>query len=253
MKYVGAFLLGALCLWLAQQIWAPAPVPAAQRAASPPAVQSVAAGLPQQQLAPAEPKRATAGQRADSASATTNDKAQPQATREATPPNDATQIQQAVAPDDAPRDIPAVELQNDIPPLPTPIPVPMSDAHRDVAERTETIAELHNALESEPEDVAWAYEMQTNIQQFLLQSEPMQSFGSASVHCRTALCEIQAIGYAPGASTGQTQWSVVMGQMRLQAWYSNFSKSHGYSSSDGEQTVIFTFLERNPRTLEQAG
>ena len=146
-------------------------------------------------------------------------------------------------------DLPLVERLNDIPPMDTPIPVAMSDAHRAVAERTDTIAELHSALESEPEDVSWAYEMQNYIQAFLLQSEPMQDFGSATVTCRTALCEIQAIGYAPG-SGGQTQWSVVMGQMRLQAWFRNFAKSHGYSSGNGEQTVIFTFLERNPSTLD---
>ena len=128
----------------------------------------------------------------------------------------------------------------------------MSPAHAEVAARTPTIDELHRALEAEPEDVSWAYEMQNAIQQFLLQSEPMQHFGSASVHCRTALCEIQAIGYAPGPE-GQTLWSTVMGQMRLQPWMRQFAKTHGYSSGQGDQFVIFTFLERNPATLDQAG
>ena len=255
MKLVAAFILGALSMWVLFALFeqdAPSPIPTTGSYGAP--QHAAAAATPTQQ----SPQTAAP----NAAPARDSDNDWPDRDE---PANDAPVAQAAMVSDavdnsrqplDAPppaqpadEQMPSVERLNDIPPLSTPIPVPMSPEHADVASRTEAIAELHRALESEPEDVAWAYEMQTAIQQFLLQSEPMQHFGSASVHCRTALCEIQAIGYAPGPA-GQTLWSTVMGQMRLQPWMRQFAKTHGYASGQGDQFVIFTFLERNPATLQ---
>lgn len=261
MKLAAAFILGALCMWvLLALVEQDAPVPtrtAGSYGAPPPVVTAPATARqsPQSQAPNAAPvqDRSTGSEWADDDESSSDSPLEPVATSRSAShgPSQPSDVPPPAAPADDDQ-IPSVERLNNIPPLDTPIPIEMSPAHADVAARTPTIDELHRALESEPEDVSWAYEMQNAIQQFLLQSEPMQHFGSASVHCRTALCEIQAIGYAPGPA-GQTLWSMVMGQMRLQPWMRQFAKTHGYSSGTGDQFVIFTFLERNPATLEQAG
>lgn len=255
MKLIGAFLAGAFAMWLLMQLLdneTPRPAATSSYKRTNPPTTAVTAGQNAQRDKQNDGQ--TTAMRGD-----IDDSPPPSATPVNPPPSAAAEDtpdpafdqSQGRAVADEPDGLATIERLNNVPPMDTPIPVEMSPQHADVAERTPAINELHSALESEPEDIAWAYEMQNNIQAFLLQSEPMQDFGSASVHCRTALCEIQAIGYAPGG--GQTQWSVVLGQMRLQPWFRNFAKSHGYSSGIGDQTVIFTFLERNPATLDQSG
>lgn len=247
MKLAGAFVAGALGMWLLMQLLDNAPPPRPAAVAPPPAAQPPTprgqAAAPAGQMPAATPRRDDGGPPGGNARAARRDdvaSAQQASSTTRNPPATDADTQPRVA---------TVERLNTVAPLPEPIPVPLSPAHQDVAERTEAIAQLHAALESEPEDVAWAYEMQNHIQNFLLGNAQMQQFGSATVHCRTALCEIQVIGYEPASSS---RWSSILGLMRLQAWYRNFAKSHGYSAGNDEQTVIFTYLERNPDTLDAA-
>lgn len=251
MKLAAAFLAGALGLWVLMQLLDNEPPPrstAQVERLGPPDSGAQAQNTPSATQAPGRsPQRTPASPRqpADDTEPAVEASPSPSNGGNAEPQNPDTASTDI--PDEAP--LPTVERLNTVPPLAEPIPVPMGPEHQAVAEATEAIAELHAALESEPEDVAWAYEMQTHIQTFLLNNEQMQAFGNAAVHCRTALCEIQVIGYAPAA---QGRWSTILGLMRLQPWFRNFTKTHGYSSGDGDQAVIFTFLERDPRTLEPA-
>jgi len=75
---------------------------------------------------------------------------------------------------------------------------------------------LHAAMERESRDVEWAEQMEREISTyFASKSELGRNFGQPSVLCRSKSCEIQAIGYGPGAFH---TWSIATQDLRDQPW-----------------------------------
>ncbi|MEM9387679.1 MAG: hypothetical protein AAGA68_21675 [Pseudomonadota bacterium] len=101
-----------------------------------------------------------------------------------------------------------------------------------------TPSERHAALETERREDAWAPFMEQAVQQFLAGHPKALGFDVLTVVCRSATCEIQAMGGVEGA--GPT-WSSILFDMRTEPWF-EFEESASWSTSVEGGLALVSFL-----------
>ncbi len=78
------------------------------------------------------------------------------------------------------------------------------------------MAQLHEQLEAEAEELSWSTYMEAQLAGYLSQKLALSELSIPLIECRTSMCEVQVIGY--GDSPMQS-WMNATGDMRAQPWY----------------------------------
>lgn len=127
------------------------------------------------------------------------------------------------------------------------VAVPVADRLKGFLEQTDpsgkTLGQLHEELEQESEDYAWAHQMEQNIRQHLMQQRNGIVLDVLSVECRTSLCEIQALNPVQG---GPNAFGAALQSMTQQPWW-DFEKMHAHSGDDASGGQLLAILIRRDR------
>ena len=67
-------------------------------------------------------------------------------------------------------------------------------ARPSTADQPNQLGDAHRALEREPRDDSWAYSMEAELQNAMLNETSMGAFKMEHVECRTTLCEVRVSG-----------------------------------------------------------
>lgn len=144
----------------------------------------------------------------------------------------------------------AQPLPPTVPPVPVATPIALAQEHAKLLrpevdpKKQPTLPELHQQLESEVRDDAWAIGMEQSIRDFLTANNIAAAFEISAVTCRKTLCEVLAFGNQPGSGA---QWNSVWSIARTQPWYEGISGESTSSSSHNQRYVIVTILQRSKR------
>jgi hypothetical protein len=101
---------------------------------------------------------------------------------------------------------------------------------------------LHTMMERESRDAVWADEMERQFAMyFASKPELARSFGQPSVLCRSHFCEIQAVGYGPGAFA---TWKTATEDLRDQPWGIGLNAGGIYTieRAPNEQAVVLILM-----------
>lgn len=102
-----------------------------------------------------------------------------------------------------------------------------------------TSAENRRELESRRRDASWSAYMEAQIAAYLFGNEELSShFSIPSIHCRPTICEVQAIGYGPGAYRA---WVEGTAGAPDQPWF-DFTGAGGPVRQQDGQTLILWYL-----------
>jgi hypothetical protein len=110
---------------------------------------------------------------------------------------------------------------------------------------------LHTLMEREPRDAEWAEEKERQFATYLAsKAELARNFGQPSVLCRTRFCEIQVVGYGPGA---WDTWKTATEDLKDQPWGQELLGGGIYTveRAPNEQAVVL-ILMRQPRVQRDA-
>ena len=105
---------------------------------------------------------------------------------------------------------------------------------------------LHAQMEREPRETEWADEKERQISMYLASKAGLgRNFSQPSVLCRTSFCEIQVVGYGPGAFD---TWTTATEDLRDQPWGRDLRGGGIYTveRAPNEQAVVL-ILMRQPR------
>ncbi len=126
----------------------------------------------------------------------------------------------------------------------TPITVP--DAIKPFLEKSDThdgltLGQMHTNLEAEAEDLAWSYQMELYLQQFLARpTKSGQPLDIRVLECRTTMCEI--VGFST-LSNPLDDVGPILQQMGQQPWW-DFDNVNSTAAGDGSGGKFMLFLRR---------
>ena len=104
------------------------------------------------------------------------------------------------------------------------------------------IGDAHRALEREPRDDGWAYTMEAELQNSMINEVSTGGFTVEGVDCRSTLCEVRLSGTAAQSAAVKRWNDALMGQPFGQRLFMNY----GSTFSDNER-VDAIFIFRKPK------
>lgn len=127
--------------------------------------------------------------------------------------------------------------------------LPLTDDHLIMLERSRenekparTPHGIHDLIEAEPRDDAWAYYVEAQIQAYLDKTAIPQGIEVPIIQCRSTWCEIQAFLYG---ESQRKNWHNLLSGMSSEAFWIEFSGTSTYSTSvNDNKSATFVFLER---------
>ena len=165
---------------------------------------------------------------------------------------DVTVLEQVPAETIAPERDATAGQQPPVAQIPSPVvlvPIPVHPSLQELL-ATDTVSQLHAAIESEPVDASWSPTMEGRLYSYFAgQPEITRYFGAPTVHCRATLCEIQVV-----ANTDRRDWLQMNAQLFEQDWAADFGEGpvgHGIAMriQDG-RTVLVWYLRRGDATVQ---
>lgn len=114
-------------------------------------------------------------------------------------------------------------------------------ARPSTSDQPNQLGDLHRALEREPRDDGWAYSMEAELQNTMVNDTSMGKFKMEHVECRSTLCEVRVSGNSDQADAVRNFGNALPGSNFNQQLFMNVS-----STVSGHERIDAIYIFRRP-------
>jgi hypothetical protein len=114
-------------------------------------------------------------------------------------------------------------------------------ARPSTADQPNQLGDLHRALEREPRDDGWAYSMEAELQNSMVNDTSMGKFKMEHIECRSTICEVRVSGNGDQADAVRSFGNALPGTNFNQQLFMNVS-----STVSGHERIDAIYIFRRP-------